>query len=544
MRAYGRPDRSGRIRFGWLAPASAVVLLVVLIIAANVPTDGAVARAPRFGGLFTVAGSLDPLGPRDDDAGVATRGGLFPASAPAVLGDGSLLIADGEVVVRVTPDGRSRIVAGYRTPGCAGDDCARGPGGDGGPAVRARLSDPVAVAALPDGGFLIADDEAGVVRRVDAQGIITTVAGREMAASDPAAPVGVGGPAVDAVLGSPEALAVAPDGRFFIRAGTTIFGVDLAGRLGIVRVLQPSATKDQIAVQPDGGVLVLSSRVIERVAPDGQIVRIARLSFPAVGLVALSDGGALTVNTGARQVVRVASDGSLSTVLGPRAFRDFAGREPEEAVGIDPELTFVGLAASSAGLLVATDTAVLLAPVHPSARTMVRIVDSRTTGGRVRLRIHATVAGAATVMLHRLESRQTLARVVVPVSAGTHWVRLRGVRGRHGLFTVEAQLSTGTGVAADSVSLLLGPALPVRVVEDVMSNYDGRGGWPYTCRRMSVRRVDCWSGFGGNSCDSMLAVIAGPDGLLHGRDYRCAGERPRFRRDPHWSAPSSVIVPL
>jgi hypothetical protein len=49
--------------------------------------------------------------------------------------------------------------------------------GDGGPAVNAEIAEPEAVAAIPGGGFYIADHLACVIRKVDATGVISTVAG-------------------------------------------------------------------------------------------------------------------------------------------------------------------------------------------------------------------------------------------------------------------------------------------------------------------------------------------------------------------------------
>ena len=51
------------------------------------------------------------------------------------------------------------------------------PTGDGGPAGLALLTYPTAVAATPDGGFLVAETERQRIRRVSPRGIITTVAG-------------------------------------------------------------------------------------------------------------------------------------------------------------------------------------------------------------------------------------------------------------------------------------------------------------------------------------------------------------------------------
>src|SRR4051794_28617533 len=49
--------------------------------------------------------------------------------------------------------------------------------GDGGQATAAELSDPAAVAIGPNGSFYIADRKNNRVRKVDASGVITTAAG-------------------------------------------------------------------------------------------------------------------------------------------------------------------------------------------------------------------------------------------------------------------------------------------------------------------------------------------------------------------------------
>jgi hypothetical protein len=91
------------------------------------------------------------------------------ACRPAILPGGDQLVVDGNQVTRVSA-AATTAVAGR--PGCAGS------AGDGGPAVEAQLGRPLAVAALPDGGFLVADEQFHIVRRVSPDGVIDTVAGR------------------------------------------------------------------------------------------------------------------------------------------------------------------------------------------------------------------------------------------------------------------------------------------------------------------------------------------------------------------------------
>lgn len=115
---------------------------------------------------------------------------------------GRCAVPTGGVVDRVTPDGRSSIAAGVL--GCDASSCLDAPEGDGGLAIRAQMLQPVAVAATPDGGFVIADEGVADIRRVDAQGIITTLAGDSRPAADHSGPVGIGGLATEASLFRPR----------------------------------------------------------------------------------------------------------------------------------------------------------------------------------------------------------------------------------------------------------------------------------------------------------------------------------------------------
>jgi DNA-binding beta-propeller fold protein YncE len=85
-------------------------------------------------------------------------------------------------------------------------------GGDGEPAVCAQLNFPTAVAVDQEGHLYIADTMNHRVRMVDAAtGVITTVAGTGQARFS-----GDGGPADQAALNEPAALAVDDEGRLYI----------------------------------------------------------------------------------------------------------------------------------------------------------------------------------------------------------------------------------------------------------------------------------------------------------------------------------------
>ena len=142
------------------------------------------------------------------DAGPATEAtfGNFPYGevGVAVAQDGIVYLGDGGNfrIRKVDPDGTISTVVGNGKPGHSGDD---------GPAVAATIdSSPYGLALDEAGDLYIADWNGRDVRKVDAAGIITTVAGGGTGSYG-----GDCGPAVDAALNGPTSV-VSRDGILFI----------------------------------------------------------------------------------------------------------------------------------------------------------------------------------------------------------------------------------------------------------------------------------------------------------------------------------------
>ncbi len=99
-------------------------------------------------------------------------------------------------------------------------------GGDGGPAKVAGLIDPSGVAVDRKGNVYIADQNSNRIRKVDAAGVITTIAGKGTFGYD-----GDGGPADSAHLSGPTGVAVDKYGNVFIadEFNNVIRKIDTAG---------------------------------------------------------------------------------------------------------------------------------------------------------------------------------------------------------------------------------------------------------------------------------------------------------------------------
>ncbi|MFH0517254.1 serine/threonine protein kinase [Streptomyces sp. M41] len=140
------------------------------------------------------------------DGGPAPDGQLaFPADV-ALVGD-AIFVAD-------HANHRIRRIDGTGTLTTIAGDGLRGFAGDGGQAVRARLGFPSALAVAPDGTVFVADEMNHRIRRIDPSGVIATVAGdgsRGDGEGD-----GDGGPACRARLNSPCAVAVDAVGRLYV----------------------------------------------------------------------------------------------------------------------------------------------------------------------------------------------------------------------------------------------------------------------------------------------------------------------------------------
>ncbi|MEQ1504306.1 MAG: hypothetical protein ABMB14_18845 [Myxococcota bacterium] len=182
----------------------------------TVGDDGSVYVADTGNNVIRVVypdGTIDTLA----GSGVATyQDGVGDGAALShpwsmTFADGWLYVADREnsAIRRIDPaTGEVTTVAGTGT---------RGYSGDGGPAVDAALSGPLGLDMGPDGALYVADSENNVIRKIDVDGIITTVAGIPGEyPKDFAADGGDGGPPLEARFNWPNDVLVTPTGDVYV----------------------------------------------------------------------------------------------------------------------------------------------------------------------------------------------------------------------------------------------------------------------------------------------------------------------------------------
>src|ERR1019366_6239156 len=225
---------------------------------------------------------------------ISTIAGGAPPPTPAVaksasIGDPTRLATDaaGDVhfgslhsVFKVDAGGTLTRVAGNGRPGNSGD---------GGPAAAAQLSFPMGLAADTAGNLFVADRDASVVRRIAANGIITTVAGSGVPGF-----AGDGGAATSAQINGPYGVAVGAGGDLYI-ADTLNGRIRRVGTDGVI---------DTVAGVGSTGIY----------SGDGGPARNADISLPTD--VALDGAGTLYLADFGNTRVRMVSGGIITTVAG------------------------------------------------------------------------------------------------------------------------------------------------------------------------------------------------------------------------------------
>lgn len=217
--------------------------------------------------------------PRQEDTPVAgweldVHHRYDPNSKTLIMGDGSRRSSD------TLNYGIISTIAGTGSNGFSGD---------GGAATSARFSLPVGIAVAPDGSMVIADFNNNRVRRIDANGIVTTVAGTGIAGYN-----GDSIPATTAHLNGPNGVAIAPDGSVVV---TEALGQRIR----------------RIAV--DGTISTIAGTGFAGNSGDGGLATAASLNNPN-GPTFASDGTLYFADTGNHRVRAITTSGIMMNIAG------------------------------------------------------------------------------------------------------------------------------------------------------------------------------------------------------------------------------------
>ncbi len=246
-------------------------------------------------GMFisTAAGNGSPG--YSGDGGPATNASLNDPHGMMLDAAGNLFIADtsNNRIRKVGIDGNITTVAGNGTNGYSGD---------GGAATNASLNSPIGVVADASGNLFIADSLNSVIRKVDTNGLITTVAGNGTVGHS-----GDGSQATNASLYYTHGMAVDTAGNLFLSEG---YNFD-AG-FGFIRKVNTNGIITTVAGNGTNIYINYSGNV-----GDGGPATNAFLTQP-YGLAVDGSGNLLIADAGQGndRVRKVNTNGIISTIAG------------------------------------------------------------------------------------------------------------------------------------------------------------------------------------------------------------------------------------
>ena len=317
--------------------AGRLIALIALIGAAMFAT--AALGAGKRGTINTIAGTGKPG--LSGDGGPARKAKLSNPHGIAVDRKGNVYFVDldHDRVRKVDTRGKISTFAGTGKKGFSGD---------GGPARKAKLNTPWAVATDRSGNVYIADYLNRRVRKVDPSGTISTFAGNgEVANVMNPSSIGLEGPATDAALSAPSGLAVDGKGNVYVAGSWIVRRIDKHGilhafagtRLGFAGDGGPAkqaqiGVTSQLAADKKGNVYITDFSVnrVRKIDTNGTIstfagtgkhgfsgdrgpARKAKLYNPQ-GLVTDGTGNVYIGDDGNTRVRKVDRRGKITTIVG------------------------------------------------------------------------------------------------------------------------------------------------------------------------------------------------------------------------------------
>ena len=276
------------------------------------PVDNSVLKISAAGILTVVAGN--GTSKFSGDGGLATNAELAAPMAVAVDGSGDLFIADYDNgrIRKVTPNGMITTVAGNGDAGYAGD---------GGQALNAEIARPSGVAIDGSGNIFILDTTNSVVRKVAANGVITTIAG-------------------NGALNNPMGIAVDTAGDLFI-ADTYNYAVRKVTPSGTITTVAGGSSSllnelTGVAVDGSGNLLIAADGAILRVSATNGALTIIAATGDEVGIAADASGDVFITGTSSKSVSKLTptSQTVLITAVADAASERTGAVSPGEIIAI------------------------------------------------------------------------------------------------------------------------------------------------------------------------------------------------------------------
>jgi DNA-binding beta-propeller fold protein YncE len=311
------------------------------------------------GALYPIAGGIEGDGCTTDELDSGCAPLLARLDHPTDIlfaGDGSLFIAawhNSKIKALAAEDGLLRDICGSG---------ARDYLGDGGPCIdpegapRVALDLPSSIAFDVFGNLFIADQSNQVIRRLDANGSVTTVCGScphgGLGCPEGIGYAGDGGPATRAKLNNSIGQAVMPAGKIAFAASGELYIADTFNHA--IRRVSPGPDGVLGEGDPDEEVIETVAGTGERgFAGDGGPALEALLNLPT-DLAFTPDGGYFIADRGNYCVRHVDAAGIISTVAGHCGVPGSSGDDgPATEAWLDEPF---GVAVDVDGALVIADT--------------------------------------------------------------------------------------------------------------------------------------------------------------------------------------------
>jgi sugar lactone lactonase YvrE len=190
-----------------------------------------------------------------------------------------------------------------------------GTGGDGSPARMAKLNGPFGVAFDRSGTVYFVEFAGNKVRKIDARGIVTTIAGTGEPGDG-----GDGGPGPRAKLNNPHSLALAPDGSLYIADTGNNRVRCLNLKSGIITTVAGTGVKGYSGDGGPGTAAQFGSVYCVALDRGAQNLYIADLDNRRIRVLRLKSGVVETVaGNGERGVPMDGADARSSPLVDPRA---------------------------------------------------------------------------------------------------------------------------------------------------------------------------------------------------------------------------------